>query len=159
MISFKPLYANLCLECFRLWDLMLNKLFLVLSRTATNSIEINSTSLPALLLSSLSSCLFFIIIIINHSIGLHLKWYPTSRLPPQPNPHPMISLHQHPIHICPPPLLCLYEGAPSSTHTLPPHCSRITLHSVIKPPRDQGLPLLSGKAILCYICIWIHGSL
>jgi hypothetical protein len=31
----------------------------------------------------------------------------------------------------------------------------------IKPPQDKGLPLplLSGKAILCYIYIWSHGSL
>ena len=31
----------------------------------------------------------------------------------------------------------------------------------IKPPQDQGppLPLLSDKAILCYICVWSHESL
>jgi hypothetical protein len=51
---------------------------------------------------------------------------------------------------------------------LPPHpppflpllCS-VPLHWGIKPPQDQGpsLPLMPDKAILCYICCWIHGSL
>jgi hypothetical protein len=42
-----------------------------------------------------------------------------------------------------------------------PHHSSIPLCWGIKSPQDQGppLPLLSGKAILCYICIWSHGSL
>jgi hypothetical protein len=31
----------------------------------------------------------------------------------------------------------------------------------IKPSQDQGslLPLISDKAILCYMCCWSHGSL
>ena len=36
----------------------------------------------------------------------------------------------------------------------------IPLHWVIKPAQDQGplLPLMPNKVILCYICIWSHGS-
>ena len=47
------------------------------------------------------------------------------------------------------------------THPLLPHLSSIPLHWGIKPPQDQGppLPLMPDKAILCYICIWSHGSL
>jgi hypothetical protein len=47
------------------------------------------------------------------------------------------------------------------TYLLPPYCSSIPLCWGIKPPLNQGPPLLllSGKAILCYICIWSHGSL
>jgi len=53
-----------------------------------------------------------------------------------------------------PPPLCLYEGAHSPSRPLPFH------HFSFIPPQDQGppLPLLSGKAILCYICISSHGS-
>jgi hypothetical protein len=48
----------------------------------------------------------------------------------------------------------VFAYPPTLSH---PHRSSISL----KPPWDQGplLPLLSGKAILCYICIWSHGSL
>jgi hypothetical protein len=47
------------------------------------------------------------------------------------------------------------------THPLPPHCPSITLHWGIKSSQDQRppLPLMPNKAILCYICIWSHGSL
>ena len=74
-----------------------------------------------------------------------------------PTPHPTIFYFL----VTPPPLpitllhppFCLYESALLPTHTLPPHCSTILLLWGIKPPRDQGspLPLLSGKAIVCYI--------
>jgi hypothetical protein len=59
------------------------------------------------------------------------------------------------------PPFCLYEGAPLPTHPLLPHHSSIPLHWGIKPPWDQGLPLtlMSGETILCYLCIWSHGSL
>ena len=42
-----------------------------------------------------------------------------------------------------------------------PCCSSITLYWGIKPPQDQkpSLPLMSDKAILCYICSWSHGFL
>jgi hypothetical protein len=94
---------------------------------------------------------FITIIIIVRSIHLHLKWYPTSQLP----------LYQPPIPHLPPPPLCLYEGVLLITHPFPPHCSSIPLRWGIKPPQDRGppLPLLSGKAILCYIFIWSQGSL
>jgi hypothetical protein len=46
----------------------------------------------------------------------------------------------------------------SPTHPLPLPCPGITLHWIIGPSQDQGphLPLMSGKAILCYICSWNH---
>jgi hypothetical protein len=49
----------------------------------------------------------------------------------------------------------------SSTHSLLLHCPGISLHWGIKPSQDQGplLSLMSEKAILCYICVWSHGSL
>jgi hypothetical protein len=52
------------------------------------------------------------------------------------------------------PPLCLYEGPPETTHLLQPHPSSIPLHWGIKLPQEQGpsLPLISDKAILCYIC-------
>ena len=57
--------------------------------------------------------------------------------------------------------LCLYEGVLPPIHPLLPHTSSIPLHWGIKPPQDQGpsFPLMSDKAILCYLCIWGHGSL
>jgi hypothetical protein len=65
----------------------------------------------------------------------------------------------HTLPAIPPP--CLYEGTPPLTHLLLPHSSSITLHRGIKPPQDQGppLPLISDKAILCYLCIWSNGFL
>jgi hypothetical protein len=53
---------------------------------------------------------------------LHLKWYPTSQFP----------LHKPPIYLLPHPL-CLYEGAPLPTQSLPPHCSSIPLCWGITP--------------------------
>jgi hypothetical protein len=44
-------------------------------------------------------------------------------------------------------------------HPLLPQCPSIPLYWVIEPPQDQGapLPLMSDKAVLCYIYIWSHG--
>jgi hypothetical protein len=103
-----------------------------------------------------------IIIITNHSIRLYLKWYPTSRLLPPPTPHSMINPFPYypstkpPSHNCPPPPICLYESTPPTSHILQTHHSSIPLCWGIKLPQDQGplLLLLSGKAILSYICIW-----
>jgi hypothetical protein len=62
-----------------------------------------------------------------------------------------------PLHSLP---LCLYEGVPPPTHPFLPYFSSIPLHWGIKPPSTgPPLPLMSDKAILCYICIWSHGSL
>jgi hypothetical protein len=49
----------------------------------------------------------------------------------------------------------------SPTHPLPLPCPGIYLHWGIQPSQDQGplLPLMTDKAILCYICGWSHGSL
>ena len=72
--------------------------------------------------------------------------------------HYLVTHPPLPPPIIPPPL-------PSPTHyvmrVLPPHHSSIPLCWGIEPPQDQGppLPLLSDKAILCYICIWSHESL
>ena len=67
--------------------------------------------------------------------------------------HPPIT---HSTSALPPPL-CLYEGTPPPTHTLLPHCSSIPLLWGIKLPQDQRSPLLLlGKAILCYICIYLE---
>jgi hypothetical protein len=55
-----------------------------------------------------------------------------------------------------PPSPCFYEGVPKPTHPLPPPCPIISLHWGIYPPQNKGplLPLMSDKAILCYICSW-----
>ena len=49
-------------------------------------------------------------------------------------------------------------GSPNHPHN---HSPGIPLHWGIKPSQDQGplLPLMTNKAILCYICSWSHGSL
>ena len=69
--------------------------------------------------------------------------------PPQ-DPHPSTSLSS--LHF-------------ASTKVLP-HPSTLsspmpTLNCGVKPPWDQGspIPLMSDKAILCYLCIWSNGSL
>jgi hypothetical protein len=72
----------------------------------------------------------------------------------------LVSPPQTPYPISPP---RFYEGTPLPTTHYPllPHLPSIPLHWSIEPPQDQGppLPLMPDKAILCYICIWIHGSL
>ena len=52
--------------------------------------------------------------------------------------------------------LCLEEGALPPTRLLLPHSPSVPLHWGIKPSQDQGapLPLMSDKAILCYIYSW-----
>ena len=90
-----------------------------------------------------------------------------------PTPHPTSS---------PLPLACTRMLYHPSTYPLLLHCFsihlcwfylfllrelRLSLFSPVSPPMlghqtfPQGPPLalLSVKAILCYICIWIHGSL
>ena len=58
------------------------------------------------------------------------------------------------------PLPCFYKGAPPHTHSLLPHIPSILLHRGITPSQNQEpLLLMSDKAILCFICSWIHGSL
>jgi hypothetical protein len=55
-----------------------------------------------------------------------------------------------------------YPPSPCSpTHPLPLPGPDIPLQWGIKPSQDQGplLPLISNKAILCYICSWRHWSL
>jgi hypothetical protein len=69
----------------------------------------------------------------------------------------LVSPWKNPI---PSPLPCFNEGAPLPTHPFPPPHPGIPLHWVIEPLQDQGplLPLMTIKAILCYICSWNHGS-
>ena len=59
-----------------------------------------------------------------------------------------------------PPTISSFLVLPS-THPLLPSCPGILQHWGIKPSQDQGplLPLMSDKAILCYICGWSHRSL
>lgn len=62
-----------------------------------------------------------------------------------PFPVPPCKPPIHPLLFCKPSIpstfLCFYEGAPPSTHSLPPHCPSIPLHWGIKPLQDQGPPL------------------
>jgi hypothetical protein len=75
----------------------------------------------------------------------------------------MFSSSQFPL--CKPPISSLspglYEGAPSPTHSLLPHCLNIPLYWGIEPPQDQGssITLMLYKAVFCYICSWSHESL
>jgi len=84
----------------------------------------------------------------GYFIYLHLKCYPLSQFP----------LQKSPITI---PLPCFYEGTSPPTHPLLLPRPRIPLHWGIEPFKDQGplLPLMSDKAILCYICGWSQGFL
>jgi len=86
-------------------------------------------------------------------------------VPPPPTPHPMISHFPvipppapHPTCTLPPPL-CLYESAPPPTLFCSiPIASPLPWASSLPGPRTSP-PMMPGKAILCYICIWSHGSL
>ena len=66
-----------------------------------------------------------------------------------------------PRHPTPFPLPLPPRGCSPSTHPLPSPCPGIPLHWGIEPSQEQGplLPLISSKAVLCYICGWSHGSL
>ena len=59
-----------------------------------------------------------------------------------------------------PPSPC-YEGAQTPAHPLLPPCPGILLHWGMESSQNQGplLPLLSNKAIFCYICGWSPGTL
>jgi hypothetical protein len=83
---------------------------------------------------------------------LPIPWYPTSQLPLHQPPHPTCILPYH---------LCLYECAPVPTHPVQAYHSSIPLCWGIKPTQDQGpsLPLLSGKAILCFGSLQVHSLL
>ena len=80
---------------------------------------------------------------IGYFMYLNFKWYTSSQ-----------------VSLCklPSPMPLLLWGCSPPTHALPHY---IPLHWGIKPSQDQGplLPLMSDKAILCYICSWSHGSL
>jgi hypothetical protein len=82
--------------------------------------------------------LFFLI---SYFLYLHFKFYPLSPL-------------KAPIPLQPP-------SPCSPTHPLPLPGPGIPLHWSIEPSQDQGhlLPLMTDKAILCYICGWSYGSL
>jgi hypothetical protein len=69
-------------------------------------------------------------------------------------PHP-----ETPYLIPPPPASITVSPFPPPQLLL--SCTGISLHWGIKPSQDQGtlFPLMSNKAILCYICGWSHGSL
>ena len=91
-------------------------------------------------------CLF--VFIIRYCLYLHFKcyllsWFPPLPVPGNPLPHSLFP--------------CFYEGV--SLIGLP--CPGILPHWGIELSQDQGslLPLMFFKAILCYLCIWSHGSL
>ena len=76
-------------------------------------------------------------------------------------PLPSYPSTNFPSHACPfhsP--LCLCEDDPQPTLPLLPCHSSIPLCWDIILPQDQELPLplMSDKAIFCYICIWSHGA-
>jgi hypothetical protein len=76
-------------------------------------------------------------------------------LPSYPSTHPTF-------HTCTPsPFAYMKVLTHLLTYLFLPHCHSIPLCWGIKHPWDPGppLPLLSGKAILCPICIWSHWSL
>jgi hypothetical protein len=60
----------------------------------------------------------------------------------------------------PPSPLPLWECSPTHLPSPAPPLQH-PLSWGIKPPQDQGSPLslMSSRSILCYICIWSHGSL
>ena len=80
--------------------------------------------------------------LIRYFLYLHFKCYPLSWFPLRKSsilsPTPCLPTN---------PLLLPGPGIP--------------LHWGIEPSQDQGplLPLMLGKAILCYICSWSHGTL
>jgi hypothetical protein len=110
--------------------------------TSARMIFSSSIHLPAKLIMSP----FFIFF--GYFIHLHFKCYPLPSFPSQTS-----------IPSCTP---YLYEDATPPAHSLQPqpHHS-LPLCWVIKPPQDQGppLPLMSNKAILCYISSCSHGFL
>jgi hypothetical protein len=67
-----------------------------------------------------------------------------------PFPVPPCKPPIHPLLFCKPSIpstfLCFYEGAPPSTHSLPPHCPSIPLHWGIKPS-DAKKSLLTRSLI------------
>jgi hypothetical protein len=94
---------------------------------------------PFLLSLSLSDILF---IYISNAIPFLSSLPPSPPIPP-PFPASMRVLPYPPIHSHLTALEFLYTG------------------TSIEPSQDQGplLPLMTNKAILCYICDWSHGSL
>jgi hypothetical protein len=89
--------------------------------------------------------LFIYLFIIGYFMYLHFKF--PSFLYGNPLSHPSSP--------------CFYEGAPTPTQPLPPHCPDIPLHWSIQSSQDQGpvLLLLQDNAIVCYKCSWNHWSL
>jgi hypothetical protein len=114
-------------------------------------VQVNLSSLsPVLLLFWMFTCALSILmwVVLLYCIYLHFKCYPLSWFP----------LHKSPI---PTPSPCLHASALLPSHLLLPHTPSIPLCWGIKPSQDQRLllPLMSNKAILCFICSWSHESL
>ena len=92
-------------------------------------------------------CSFIFIFVPFFYIGyftyLDFKCYPLPLFPPE-------SPLYHPAHF--------YECAPPPTYPLQPPGLGIPLYRGNKPSQDQRplLPLIFHKAILCYVCGWIH---
>jgi hypothetical protein len=100
-----------------------------------------------LFLQKKPSSLCFLNSFIRYFLYLHFKCYPLSWFPPLKTSYRI-------------PLPLLLWGC-SLTHPLPLPHPGIPIQWGIKPSQDPGplLPLMSDKAIYCYICSWSHGSL
>jgi hypothetical protein len=94
----------------------------------------------------LTTSLFFFFFLV-YFLYLHFKCYPLSWFPTTEN---QLS------HLSPTAFMRVFPHPPIYPHL--PACPGIPLQWGIKPSQDQGslLPLLSNKAILCYISWWSH---
>jgi hypothetical protein len=88
---------------------------------------------------------FFFYFFIGNFIYSHFKCYSHSPFP----------LHKTPILYT-----YLYESAPPPVHPPLSQCFSIPLPWLIEPPQDKEapLPVITEKAILCYISSWNYGS-
>jgi hypothetical protein len=98
--------------------------------------------------SFLKIIIIFLLNFIGYFICLHFKCYPLSWLP----------LQKPPIPTSLPLLLWWCSPTHLPTPVSPPWHSSTLGHQAFPGPIPL-LPLMSDKAILCYICCWSHGSL
>ena len=90
--------------------------------------------------------IYFSSSIIGYFLYFYFKCYPLTSFPSR-------NSLSHPSSPC---LMKVF--LPTTTHS---NLTTLILHWVNKPSRDQGhiLPLMSYKAIICFICNWSLGSL
>jgi hypothetical protein len=92
----------------------------------------------------------FVFFLIGYFIYLHVKRFPPFLVSPPEHTYTFLPL---------PASRLVFPHTP--THPLLPPCPCILLCWGVDPSQDQRtlLPLMSNKAILCYICDWSYGSL